>query len=142
MDLRTLKYEPFSLAALKKNLLLWALAAVGGLGIGYLVGRHNAKIVQANALRMFRANRALFLLYDRELAYKAARGRYAGDLDSLLAGAKNAEPLRKTLAANVDMSTLEVKIVPQGFRLEANVLDEKRTLLQIKGPIHLREPKP
>lgn len=85
--------------------------------------------------RRFETSRDLMTLYSLQLDHKAAKGVFAGDLDSLLALSPEGAALKARLAAHVDMNTLAVVGDAERFKLEANVLDPERTLIKVRGPI-------
>ncbi len=90
---------------------------------------------QAVAEKRYQTHQALMRLYDMQMAYRAGRGTFAGDLDSLLASAPDGATVRAILHANADDATLTVVGDAQKFRLEANVLDPERTIIKIRGPM-------
>ncbi len=88
---------------------------------------------KAAAETRFRSHNALMRLYALQLAHHKQKGTFAGDLDTLLAGAPDAEQIRAELTATTDITTLAVIGDEQKFRLEANVLDAERTLVKFRG---------
>jgi|GEM_PF-4325858 len=72
---------------------------------------------------------ALAVLQER---YRGRTGSYADDLDSL-AAAMGSPQLPENLAQDVDLQTLLVQGTSSHFLLEANALDEKRTLIRFAG---------
>lgn len=82
-----------------------------------------------------RAQQDLYGLYDLQVRHKAARGTYAGDLEALLRTAPDGgAALRRALQEHTHLETIVVAGDAQKFRLEANVRDQERTLLRVKGP--------
>ena len=90
---------------------------------------------QTIAERRYQTHQALMRLYDMQMVYRAGRGTFANDLDSLLASAQDGAKVRAILHANADEGTLTVTGDAQRFRLEANVLDPERTVIKIRGPM-------
>ena len=103
-----------------------------GAGVGWQV---YLKPIRALAYTRYESHLALMRLYDLQVAYRAANGTYANDLDTLLASAPDAAQLREKLKATVDINTLAVVGDANRFRLEANVLDPQRTSVKIRGPL-------
>lgn len=120
-DPRTLAYIALSLG----------LGAAGA-GIGRQV---YLKPIRALADTRYQSHLALMRLYDLQVAYRAANGTYANDLDTLLAAAPDAAQIREKLKATVDLNTLAVVGDASRFRLEANVLDPQRTSVKLRGPL-------
>jgi len=86
----------------------------------------------------FRSHEGLLRLYALQKDYHRAHGTFANDLDTLLASAPDGAELRKKLAATMDIETLAVIGDEDDFRLEANVLDTKRTSVKIRGQLDER----
>jgi hypothetical protein len=117
-----------------KMLLLLGLSTVLS-GVGCFAYWQFAMKPQLEAAQThYRAHIAMMRLWDLQKAYHAAHGTYANDLDSVLAGAPDADKLRETLKNNTDINTLVVRGDEKRFRLEANILDSERTLLKFRGP--------
>lgn len=113
--------------------LLMALACgVAGTALGWTLW---LKPQQITAQRRFQTHQALMRLHDMQMAYRASRGTFANDLDSLLASAPDGPRVRAILHANADDATLTVVGDANKFRLEANVLDPERTVVKIRGPM-------
>ena len=120
-DKRTLSYIALALAV-----------GAAGAGIGWKV---YLKPIRALADIRYQSHLALMRLYDLQVAYRAANGAYANDLDTLLASESDGAQLREKLKATVDLNTLAVVGDASRFRLEANVLDPQRTSVKIRGPL-------
>ncbi len=113
-------------------LILIALACGGvGTAIGYQV---YLKPLRAIADTRYQSHKAMMRLYDLQMAYRAAHGVFANDLDTLLASAADGEQVRAVLKATVDINTLAVVGDANRFRLEANILDAERTAVKFRGP--------
>ena len=122
----------------RRNLLFIAIAVALG-AAGAAVGSHlYLKPVRAIADSRYQSHLCMIRLYDLQMAYRGAHETYANDLDTLLATAPDAAELRAKLQANVDINTLAVVGDADRFRLEANVLDETRTAVKIRGPLGKR----
>ncbi len=119
-------------------------AIVAGIAVGLVLaaGGWYYKIRPEEALNQKRVDATLDIakLYGLQLSYKAAKGAYANDLDSLLALSPDGAALKASLAANVDMATLAVVGDKDKFKVELNVLDETRTPIKVKGPVAPRVP--
>jgi hypothetical protein len=87
------------------------------------------------AYTQYQSHLALMGLYDLQVAYRDANGRYANDLDTLLMSAPDGAKMREKLKQYIDINTLAVSGDTNGFRFEANVLDPSRTSVKIKGPM-------
>jgi hypothetical protein len=124
---RVMKSPP---AAVLAVVGLAALGAVGYVGFLYKTVLAPAK---AAADLQYRSHNALMRLYDLQLEKHKAQGAFANDLESLLAGAPDAEKLRAELKATTDIGTLAVIGDAEKVRLEANVLDSERTLVKFRG---------
>lgn len=116
------------LLAIAVGLAVGALAAFGG-------WRLWLKPREINARKRYETVRDVASLYALQLTYKKRTGRYADGLDALLAIAQNRDAVKARLARNADLSTLTVVGDAEKFKIEANVLDEERTLVKIKGPL-------
>ncbi len=123
--------SPFKNPRLVPMLLLSLACAAAGTAIGWQV---YLKPIRAIANRRFESHKALMRLYDLEMAYHAAHGVFANDLDTLLASAPDGPQIRAVLKATVDINTLAVVGDAERFRLEANILDEQRTAVKFRGP--------
>ncbi|MEK7389772.1 MAG: hypothetical protein AAB036_08735 [Elusimicrobiota bacterium] len=108
------------------------LIGVLGSGIGWNLWIRPLRDVSQ---RRYQAHQAMMRLYDLQMQYRAARGVFAGDIDTLLASTQDGERVRSILKANTDFTTLTVVGGEQSFRLEANVLDSERTIIKIRGPM-------
>jgi hypothetical protein len=118
-----------------RTLIYVAVAlALGAAGAG-VYWQVALKPMRAVAETRYRSHVALMRLYDMQLAFRNANGRYANDLDTLLMSAPDGAKLRDSLKASVDLNTLAVFGDAKGFRFEANVLDPARTSVKIKGPM-------
>ncbi len=118
-----------------RTLFFIALAltvGAAGAGVGWQV---YLKPIRALAYTRYQSHFALMRLYDLQVAYHAANGTYANDLDTLLAAAPDAAQLREKIKATMDINTLAVVGDANRFRLEANVLDPQRTSVKIRGPL-------
>jgi len=120
--------EPRNLGMIALALALGAAAA----GIGWKVYLEPQRAI---AQTRFRAHNTLVKLYDLQMAYYKANGRFANELDALLAGAPEAAKIREELKSSVDLNTLAVIGDENRFRLEANVSDPLRTSIKIRGPV-------
>lgn len=109
------------------------LAVAGTLGWAAYVWKTELAPIKAVADLRFRSHNALMRLYALQLAHHKRTGAFANDLDSLLAGAPDADQVRAELKATVDLGTLAVIGDDRRFRLEANVLDAERTLVKFRG---------
>jgi len=118
-DPRTLMYLAFAL-----------LLAAAGAGLGW---KFYLQPIRTVAVIRYNSHLGLMRLYDLQMAYHAANGTFANDLDTLLASAPNGAKLRETLSKSMDIETLAVIGDEDRFRLEANVLDQERTLVKIRG---------
>ena len=112
--------------------LLLSFAAGGG--VAWLGGRLLLEPSRELAQLRFQAQGAMLKLHDLQTAYRKSKGRYAPNLDALLATSPDPAALRAELTARVDMNTLVVRSGAATFRLEANILDPERTLIKLKGP--------
>ncbi|UPT73097.1 MAG: hypothetical protein M0D55_14510 [Elusimicrobiota bacterium] len=122
---RVMSSKPAMIAALSVSLLSLAYGAF--VWKTYFVPQKTAAEVR------YRSHNALMRLYDLQLSRHKAQGAFANDLDTLLAGAPDAEKLREELKATTDINTLAVIGDAEKFRLEANVLDSERTLVKFRG---------
>jgi|CXWL01.1.fsa_nt_gi hypothetical protein len=131
LDMETVKRQ-FQ-RTLTPGFLLFALVCgVAGTAAGWTLW---LKPQQVTAQRRYQTHQALMRLHDMQMTYRAARGTFANDLDSLLAASPDGAKVREILRANADDATLTVVGDAQKFRLEANVLDGERTLVKIRGPM-------
>jgi hypothetical protein len=119
--------QPRTLAYIALGLALGA----AGAGAGWVV---YLKPMRAIADIRYRSHQGLMRLYDMQLAYYAAHGTYANDLETLLASAPDGAKVRAQLKSSVDLNTLAVVGTASWFRLEANVLDPERTAVKFRGP--------
>ncbi len=83
----------------------------------------------------FETTKDVLELYGLQLKYARAHGFYAGDLDALLALAPDGAARKARMAGHLDLTTLAVVGDAKKFKIEANVLDDDRTLIKIMGPI-------
>lgn len=116
-------------------LLFIALALAAGAAGAALGYRFYLKPIKAVADTRFKSHEGLMKLYDLQIAYHGKHGVYADGLDTLLASTPEGGRLRDQLAATMDITTLAVIGGKDRFRLEANVLDQKRTPVKIRGPL-------
>ena len=93
------------------------------------------KPMRAVAEIQLQSHIALMRLYDLQLAYRDANGRYASDLDTLLMSSPDGARVRENLKRYLDLNTLVVLGDARGFRFEANVLDPSRTSVKLRGPM-------
>lgn len=122
----------------RRSLIIIAIALALGMA-GAALGSHlYLKPMRAIAEKRYQSHLCLIRLYDLQIAYHAAHETYANDLDTLLATAPDAAELRAQLKNSVDINTLTVVGDAERFRLEANVLDEQRTSVKIRGPLGKR----
>lgn len=118
-----------------RTLFIVALALSLG-AAGAALGRQvYLKPIRATASTRYQSHLALMRLYDLQMAYRGANGAFANDLPTLLATAPDGPKLREQLAASVDIETLAVVGDAHRFRLEANIRDEQRTSVKIRGPL-------
>jgi len=133
--------EPSFFAKLKASftqpMTLACIAGALALGAGgAALGRHfYLKPIRATADLRYQSHLGLMRLYDLQMEYHGANETFANDLDTLLASASDGPKLREQLAATMDINTLAVIGDANRFRLEANVLDERRTSVKIRGPL-------
>lgn len=118
-----------------KTLFMIALALVVG-AAGAAVGwKVYLQPIRAIAAVRYQSHAGLMKLYDLQVAYHAKHGVYADGLDELLASTPDGAQLREKLKLTMDLETLAVIGDEDRFRLEANVLDPKRTSVKIRGPL-------
>ena len=120
--------EPRTLGSIALALALGA----AGAGVYWQLA---LKPMRAVAATQYQSHIALMRLYDLQVAYGDANGRYANDLDALLMSAPDGAQLREKLKGCVDLNTLAVVGDANGFKFEANVLDPSRTSVKIRGPM-------
>ena len=120
--------EPRTLASIAVALALGAAAS----GVYWQLA---LKPLRAVAYTQYESHIALMRLYDLQVAFRDANGRYANDLDTLLMSAADGAQLREKLRGCVDLNTLAVIGDARAFRFEANVLDPSRTSVKIRGPM-------
>ena len=121
----------------RSKLALAIAASLGLAGIGAFQ-KFYLKPQRAIADIQYQSHLGLMRLYDLQMAYHGANGAYANDLDTLLMSAPDGAQLREQLKASVDINTLAVLGDAKRFRLEANVLDPRRTSVKIRGPLGKR----
>ncbi|NNN04896.1 MAG: hypothetical protein HKL90_03250 [Elusimicrobia bacterium] len=85
--------------------------------------------------KRFETTEDVLELYGLQLKYARAHGFYASDLDALLALAPDGAARKARMAGHLDLTTLAVVGDAKKFKIEANVLDDDRTLVKILGPI-------
>lgn len=124
---RVMKNPP---AAVMGLIVVAALGTAGYVGVLWKTLLAPAK---AEAAVRYRSHGALMRLYELQLERHKSLGSFANDLDSLLAGAPDAEKIRAELKATTDINTLAVIGDAEKFRLEANILDSERTLVKFRG---------
>lgn len=115
-----------------------AAAVLAGLAAGGAVWGAAWKLqvqpARAEAALQDRAHAALMRLFDLQTAYYEAHETYAVGLDAILMSAPDAQKLRSELKAVVDLETLVIVGDDERFRIEANVLDSRRSLVKFRGP--------
>jgi len=109
--------------------LVVAAAVCGG------IWRFSVKPAVEASVKIHAATMDMWALYDLQMARKRSVGVYANGLDALLATTKDGPALKARMAGYIDLNTAAVVGDADKFKVELNVLDEKRTLLKIKGPI-------
>lgn len=128
------------LASVKRTLaqpkMLAYSAVVFALAAGGLFAWRQAVLVPMREIALKRrgTHDVLIRLYDLQMAHHARTGTFAGDLESLLAAAPDAQAIRAAIKANADPNTLTVVGDDDSFKLEANVLDPQRTIVRFRGP--------
>ena len=85
--------------------------------------------------KRFQTTNDVLELYGLQMQFARAHGFYAGDLDALLALTPDGAARKARMAGYLDLTTLAVVGDAKKFKIEANVLDEDRTLIKIQGPI-------
>ncbi|MEK7858632.1 MAG: hypothetical protein AAB320_05765 [Elusimicrobiota bacterium] len=89
---------------------------------------------RVDALACVRASRDLLTLSSLQQRHLAAAGAYAADLDSLALLSSDPDWLKEEMGRHLDLQTLLVSGDGDGYILEANCLDRRRTLLHLEGP--------
>jgi len=125
------------IAKFKEPRVLGIIALALALGAAASVAYRQVVLIPMRGVAniQYESHVALMRLYDLQVAYRDANGRYANDLDTLLMSSPDGAQLREKLKTYVDLNTLAVAGDARGFRFEANVLDPSRTSVKIKGPM-------
>jgi hypothetical protein len=104
-------------------------------GVAILVGMrvYFAPRAQKAYLRV-ETGRDVMTLATLQERFHRSHGTYANDFDSLARFSGNPQELRDAFAKHLDLQTLLVSGTSRQFLIEANVLDEERTLIHYRSP--------